>query len=176
MAERSSESAAMGAGEAGHSTAEMLRAGKDEAVDQTKAMVRDLADSQRQRAADSIGGMAQALHRSAGDLETENQMMARYTHLAADQLDQVSSYLRQSNLGDILTGTENFARRQPYWFLGGAVAAGFLVARFLKSSGEIPAEGRRSGLGKTAYVPPSSVTPGYGSTYETPVSNVGGTP
>jgi ElaB/YqjD/DUF883 family membrane-anchored ribosome-binding protein len=176
MAEPSSETVT-GVGEGGHSTADMLRAGKDEAVDQTKAMVRDLADSQRQRAADTIGGMAQALHRSAGDLETENQMMARYTHMAADQLEQMSNYLRQSNVGDLLTGAENFARRQPYWFIGSAVAAGFLVARFLKSSGGMEASGRLTAQGRagSAYAPGSTAAPGYGSGTSTATPSYGAT-
>lgn len=144
-----------------HSAADAIRAGKDEARD----MVRDLADRQRHRAAESLGGMASALHSSARDLEKESTTMARYTDVAADQLDRVAGYLRRADWNEIIEGAESFARRQPYWFIGGAVAAGFVLARFLKSSGGAPREGMgTAGRGGSAYAPgaPAPVG-GYGS-------------
>ncbi|MEW5729948.1 MAG: hypothetical protein AB1918_19125, partial [Pseudomonadota bacterium] len=129
--------------------------------------VRDMADRQRQRAAQSLGGMASALHKSARDLEKESGTMARYTDMAADRLDEAATYLRSADWHEIVNGAEGFARRQPYWFIGGAVAAGFVLARFLKSSG---GEGLREGMGGatgrggSAYAPGGTVTGGgYGS-------------
>ncbi|HSV28324.1 MAG TPA: hypothetical protein VLL76_02160, partial [Candidatus Omnitrophota bacterium] len=95
---------------------------------------------------------------------------------AAEQLDRVSNYLRQSDWNDILVGAENFARRQPYWFVGGAVAAGFLMARFLKSSGGMEAieQGGYASRRRTAqpsastYTGGSTTAPGYGSSTTSP--------
>lgn len=120
---------------AGSSPAGILGAGKDEALTEAKQMVREVADEQRKRAAGAIGGMAGALHKAAGDMQAENEMIGRYTNLAAERLDQVADYLRRSDWNDVLTGAEDMARRQPYWFVGGAVATGFLLARMIKSSG-----------------------------------------
>lgn len=112
----------------------ILKAGKDEALTEAKAMMRDAADEQRRRAAGAVGGIAGALHRAASDLEPKNETIGRYTHLAAQRLDEVADYLRNSRLDDVLTGAEDLARRQPYWFVGGAMAAGFLLARMVKGS------------------------------------------
>lgn len=109
--------------------------GTEEAVIEAKRMVREVADEQRRRAASMLGGVAGALHKAAGDMKSENEMIGRYTNIAAERLDQAAEYLRRSNWDDVLAGAEDMARRQPYWFVGGAMAAGFLLARMVKSSG-----------------------------------------
>jgi hypothetical protein len=129
-----------------HSAAEMLRVGTGQAIDEAKSMIADLANTQRRKAAENLVGVAQALHRTAGSLDAENKMMARYTEIAAERLDDVARYLKQANWGDLVDGAEDFARRQPTLFLGGAVVAGFAAARFIKSSGS-PATGARVGTG-----------------------------
>lgn len=133
-----------GAESSHRSPSEALRAGRDQALNEAKTAVRDMADQQRKRAADNIGGMASALHKAAGDLDSENKPVARYTHMAAEQLDRMAGYLRQSDWNDIIAGAENLARRNPSWFVGGMVAAGFLAARFIKSSGEAEFAMRRA--------------------------------
>lgn len=117
---------------AARSAAESLRAGRDQAVDEARAMVRDMVDTQRRKAAETLGDMAGALHRTAKDMGGENKTMARYTDMAAERIDDVVRYLRQSNLNDMISEAEDFARRQPWWVIGGAVAAGFVAARMIK--------------------------------------------
>lgn len=148
-----------------HSAAEALRAGTDQAVDEARDMVREIADRQRRRAAESLGGMASALHKSARDLEEESSTMARYTDLAAERLDEAAGYLRRADWNEIIEGAESFARRQPYWFIGGAVATGFVLARFLKSSGGAARQGAEvTGRGGSAYAPGASAAAGgYGT-------------
>ncbi|MGE5504792.1 MAG: hypothetical protein ACM31L_10245 [Actinomycetota bacterium] len=116
----------------GRGAGEVLRSGTDQAIDEAKEMVREAAEQQRIKAADMVGGVAQALHRTAGSMDSENKIMARYTHIAADRLDEAARWLKQAHWNEMLEGAEGFARRQPYWFIGGAVAAGFLAARLLK--------------------------------------------
>ena len=113
---------------------DILRAGRDQAFDEAKAAVVDVAETQRRRAVETIGGLAQALHKTAKEIDPENEIMARYTEIAADRLDSAARYLRQTRLGDFVEGAEDFARRQPWWFIGGAAAAGFVAARVFKSS------------------------------------------
>jgi hypothetical protein len=55
---------------------------------------------------------------------------------AAERVDRASDYLRQHELKDLLRDLEGLARRRPAAFLAGGVAAGFVLARFFKSSGE----------------------------------------
>lgn len=122
------------AGRGARTARDIFEAGREQAIDEAKAVVREVTDKQRFRAAETVGGVAQALHRAAGNLDAENETMARYTHMAAERLDDIARTLRQGNWGDMVAGAESFARRQPYWFIGGAVAAGFLVSRFIKSA------------------------------------------
>lgn len=159
----------------------ILRAGKDEAVREAQHMVRDIVEEQRSRAASQLGGMADALHKSARDLEQENKTMAKYTDMAAERLDDVARYLRQANWNDMMREAESFARRQPYWFIGGAVAAGFLAARFVKSAPSMKGTSRSTSEYVTEYATPrttqtvpgqtaagQTVTPGYGQSTTSP--------
>lgn len=99
--------------------------------------IRAAFEQQSHRAADQIGGVAQALHQAARQLDEENNgTAARYTVMAADRVEQFADTLRNSTVDDLVGQVESFARRQPEIFLGAAFGVGFLFARFIKSSGE----------------------------------------
>lgn len=121
---------------AGIRASDSLKAGGEKALQEAKTKMREAAESQRRRAVDAVGGMAGALHRAAHDLNAENETMGRYTDMAAERLDDVASYLRDTDWKQVVEGAEDFARRQPYLFVGGAMLAGFVLARFVKNSGE----------------------------------------
>jgi hypothetical protein len=95
-----------------------------------------LLDEQKDRAVDAVGGVAQVLRRTAQSLEGENEGIARYAEQAADQVERFTENIRERHLGDIVADLDDFARRQPTLFLIGAVAAGFVVGRFIASSAE----------------------------------------
>jgi hypothetical protein len=60
--------------------------------------------------------------------------VARYVDQVADSIDGFSTYLRHTDVGTIVDDAQDFARRQPALFLGGAFLVGTIAARFLKSS------------------------------------------
>jgi hypothetical protein len=100
----------------------------------------------KSRAAETLGGVAQSLRLSSQHLREQNQEgTGRYVEKAAQQVERLSSYLQNADVGEVVDQVEDFARRQPALFLGGAFALGLLGARFLKSSrrGEVgtPASG-----------------------------------
>jgi len=66
--------------------------------------------------------------------ERDQQLLSSYVERAADQIEQISDYLRDRNVEDFIDDAQDMARRQPALFVGGAFALGFLMARFLKSS------------------------------------------
>jgi hypothetical protein len=72
---------------------------------------------------------------------------------AAGGVSEISSYLRDRNVDDMLADAEDFARRQPELFLGGAFALGMLAARFFKSSSRPQEQGTlvRGGYGQQEY-------------------------
>lgn len=78
---------------------------------------------------------ADALRQTGGTLqERQEDAVADYANVAADQLEKFSGYLRQQDLGNILQEIQGFARRQPEVFVAGTLAAGFLLGRLFKSS------------------------------------------
>lgn len=132
-----------------------MRDVKDQVVEQAKTSFRQARDSaassltdSRNKAADSVGSIAGAV-RSTGDrLRSENQAsVANLTDSLADQVERISSYLRNRDLGGVREDLESFARRQPAVAIGVALAVGVLGARFIKSSQRSGGSGRRDSGG-----------------------------
>jgi hypothetical protein len=155
-------------------TAERLKASGDRMLADAKAKVLDAAESQRRRAAEAMGGVAGALRRAAGDIKPENETMGRYTDMAAERLDQFAGYLRSSNWSDVVEEAEDLARRQPVWFIGGAMAAGFLMARLIKNAAEPSSRRRdRDYSSRVSRRLPSASAVGYGTSTEAGVYPAG---
>jgi hypothetical protein len=161
----------------GTGTREQIRQVRDQVVDQAKTTFREardragssLADSRRQ-AADQIGNIAGAFHRTGETLRNDNQ--ERIAGLAdgfAGQVEQVAQYLRDADLQTIGRDIERLARERPAVVYGAAFAVGLLAARFFKSGASesddnqdawnpdagydrIRAGGEPAGLGRASYV------------------------
>lgn len=140
-----------------------------EQVDRAKDEGKARLEQQKHSFAGEIEGVVNALRSSASQLKNQEQgAAAGYVDNAADGLDNISHALRDQDFDALVERTEEFARHQPGVFFGGAVAAGFLLARFLKSSHKrvSPPSETRSGqssvseqTGRTAQdIPPSSTT------------------
>ena len=116
----------------------------NEVKEQTKQAAADakqhacsFAEEQKDEAADRVDGVADALRNAAGSLDDQDQtVMAGYARQAASGLDQVSNAISNRSLDDLFETVEDFAKRQPVAFVGGAALAGFVLARFAKSSAE----------------------------------------
>lgn len=96
--------------------------------------VQSRLDTQKHRAAESLSGVAQSLHATSQQLQGQQDGASRYVRQAADRVENLASHLQDRDVGEIIDEVEDFARRQPAVFLGGAFALGVLGARFLKSS------------------------------------------
>jgi hypothetical protein len=59
---------------------------------------------------------------------------ARYIHDAAERIDHAASDLRNRNFADIADGVRRLGQERPLALFGGAVLAGFVLTRFLKSA------------------------------------------
>lgn len=103
--------------------------------------VRDRAaaqlSSQKERATDGLGSVAQAVRQSTQHLRDNHQeTIAQYADKAADRIDRFSAQLRDRDVSEIAEDVQRFARKQPALFVGSAFALGILGARFLKSSSD----------------------------------------
>ena len=133
------------------SAADQARAVKQQARATTEEVTRDaremaaevkeqaysVAGRQKDVAAQQMGGWAQALRAASDDLRNRGQETAAgYVGQAADGLERTSGTVRTHDVDDLIGTVEHFARRQPVVFFGGAVAAGFGLARFMRSSAD----------------------------------------
>jgi hypothetical protein len=73
---------------------------------------------------------------AAVGLDAATRGLSELVDRAAEQVSRASDYLSDSDVKDLLHDLEGFARRRPAAFVGGSLAAGFVLARFFKSSGE----------------------------------------
>ncbi len=91
--------------------------------------------TQKDMATDSIGTFARAVRSTMQELrEHQHDTLAQYVDRAADQLERLSSGLKNKDVGDLFRDAQRVARRQPVVFVGSAFAIGLLGARFFKSS------------------------------------------
>jgi hypothetical protein len=88
----------------------------------------------KDQAAQQVGSVAGALREAGEKLQREDVAFGRLAENVAGQAERLSQYLRSHDLQTVVRDAEAFARRHPEIFLGGAVVAGMVATRFLKSS------------------------------------------
>lgn len=121
--------------EQAHEGLEQTRAHAAEAVKSAAETGSSFVDNQRRLFAVEIDGYACALHEAARQLHDQSQdRVGDYTERFASSLDSLAYNLRERDIRDSFDRFSDFARRQPMLFAGGAVAFGFLLTRFVKSS------------------------------------------
>lgn len=102
-----------------------------------KEQIRDaalsLADQRKGAAVGELGTLAGALRRAGTELSENSGLAGTAVNTIADRVDSISRSLDGKDLRGIMGDVEQFARRNPVAFVGGAVALGFIASRFLKS-------------------------------------------
>ena len=113
--------------------------------------------NQKHDASQRLTPITVALRETAQQLRKQGQApIAQYADRTSDQVERVSGYLRETEVDEMVDQARGFARSRPAIFLSGAVALGFLGARFLKSS----SQGAASGNGEpVAALPPAEGPP-----------------
>jgi|GEM_PF-6926854 len=114
--------------------------------EQAKRTMHETAESAREagtsflsngkvRAADELSHFSAAIRQAGQKLHEENDhQLAEYTDVIAEKIERVSGYLRQSDLGGLVSDVEQMTRRRPELVLGGMFLLGLGLSRFLKSS------------------------------------------
>ncbi|QBQ55756.1 hypothetical protein [Nitrosococcus wardiae] len=152
-------------------------------AEKAKAQGQSLLAERKSATADEIGGVAEALRKASHEMDQQEHppLITPYAERAAHSLEQFSHTLRERDVGTLMRQAEDFARRQPGVFIGGAVAAGFLLARFFRSSAlhseydyVHPSQASEVGGARPA-AGYGAATPGQGapSAYTPPASGVG---
>lgn len=96
-------------------------------------------DQAKEIGVEKIETVSDALRGAGQNLEGTGPL-PQLAEKAAEGIENLAHFIENKSIGDVFTGIESFARRQPALFLGGAVAFGILAGRFLKSSARRPAE------------------------------------
>jgi hypothetical protein len=113
--------------------AEIGTAAKDMAAEAT-GRVKSAMNEQKTASADYLGTIAGAVQRAAGEFDGAVPQAAQYIRQAAGQIETVANAVRERDVRELLGEVQEFARRQPTLFFGGAVVLGFAALRFFKSS------------------------------------------
>lgn len=122
----------------------------NQAAGQVKEKAASVIDEQKSHLASGITGVADSIRQigeNVGGGEEKDQIAAlagKYSDSLANQVEKISSYIDDRDIRELVKDVEQFARRNPLLFVGGAFALGVLAARFLKSSGGRQTSRKRS--------------------------------
>ena len=110
---------------------------------QAKEQAASRVDQQRQTLASGVQAVGQAFRSMGEDLRNREQgPVAQYAaemgHAVGGQAERLANYLQSRDIRQIITEAEDFARRSPALFLGGAFVLGLAASRFFKSSRPAP--------------------------------------
>lgn len=84
--------------------------------------------------ADYIGSLAQATGQAAHAFDNDLPQAAHYIRQASEHIQGVADTVRERDVRELVGEVQDFARKQPTLFFGGAVVLGFAALRFLKST------------------------------------------
>jgi len=108
---------------------QQARASAADAAEHGKSML----SRQKEAAADRVEQVAHAVRSGARELQGSDEA-GRYVEKAAERLESFGRQLREKDLNGLIADAQDMARRSPAAFFGGTVLAGFLLARFMKST------------------------------------------
>ncbi len=116
----------------------------------------------KELAVEKLSTVASALRRTSDQLRTEQSEITDYVASAARSVERLSGYLKTRSPSQLVGDLQSYARREPALFLGGALLAGLLGGRLLKSTAQSHTPGA-GGTGAPAPRPPSVVDGGGGA-------------
>ncbi len=132
-------------------TADSVGVVTTEAIDQVKDKASSVLGEQKTNLASGVASVADSIRQVGENLGKSNEsnqiasLAGKYGDSLAGQVEKFSSYLDDKEIKELVRDVEQFARRNPLVFVGGAFALGIFAARFLKSSGR--SQGSRKRLG-----------------------------
>jgi len=158
--------AGQAAGDVAETATEQAKAVTSEARQEAVTVVRELresvaeqADTQTRRAVGTLRQWAddlQGLARHAPDDSPAHGLVAQ----AAQGSQRAAEYLDRQGPQGLVADVEDFARRRPGVFLGGAVVAGFLVGRIAKAGYAAPRSSEQTSDRVPVSAPPGGVPEG----------------
>jgi hypothetical protein len=135
------------AAELGSTAAELGGEAKEQVINltqQAREQATEQVMSQKEKVVDTLETVALLLHQAGEHAhQQDKELLAAYVDKAAGQVAQWSETLEQQDVTQLTQSVTQFARREPMLFVGGALAAGFLGARFFRTSSQQPEQGQQ---------------------------------
>ncbi|HTV45870.1 MAG TPA: hypothetical protein VMF05_11170 [Stellaceae bacterium] len=101
----------------------------------TRETALSVADERKAQFARQVDGVATAVRAAARSLDgSEIHLVARYADRAAAQIEDLAHRVGERHWSELAGDLDRIARRQPAWFVAGAVALGFVAGRFFSPS------------------------------------------
>jgi hypothetical protein len=125
-----------------------VRVQAGEVAQQAQQQVQDVAGRAQGRLQEQIGSRTtqagEAVTSTASDLRSiaeelrnrDQETPAKLAEQVAEGAERLGSYLRDADGEKLMSDFEDLARRQPWAFVAGGIALGFVVSRFVKASGD----------------------------------------
>ena len=99
--------------------------------------VRGMAEQAKSQVAGSLDGLVQLAHEIVSRLgAADSSPVARFGHQAAGALSDWSATVHDKSVDELLEDSRAIVRRSPALALGVAVATGFALSRFLRSTAD----------------------------------------
>jgi hypothetical protein len=115
--------------------AEQVKQQAQQAGGQVKDRLREQVDQRSTQAGERVGATAQDVRSVAEELRKQGKdQPAKLAEQAADRVERVGGYLKESDADRILGDIEDFGRQKPWAIALGGLALGFAASRFLKAS------------------------------------------
>lgn len=132
-----------------------------EVKSQVGNQLREQVDQRSTQAGEQVSAVSKALRSSGEQLRNEgNDTPAKLIEGAAQHVDRIGSYLRDSDSNRILGDAESWARSRPWLAAAAGVLVGFAASRFLKASSGRRYDQLSSGNGGTPRALTTGTPPG----------------
>jgi hypothetical protein len=154
--------------EQGSAAVEEIKTAAQSPAREAQEAGRDFVHGQKENLAQRVHKYAEALRAASERLrDEEGNVLAEPAQKGAEQLERMSSYLREKEPADLLEDLETFARRKPEVVFGGLFVLGLATARFLKASRRRPwSAGTPEPVGDAGT---SAAAPAFSPTHSSPL-------
>ena len=112
-------------------------------LDDLLAMAGSLANSRKDYAAAQLESLADSVRQFSEAMPALPTMRA-YADTAADSLEELASYVVESDLSEMVSDAREFSRRHPLATFGGSIAAGLVITQIVQSRAQSLREGMES--------------------------------
>lgn len=115
---------------AGETARQQASALRDQAADRARSYAAD----GKERASGALDQFADLLEDAANQIDERlGRTYGGYAHDAAGQVHSLADYVRDSDVDDLVDDAREFVRKSPGVAIGIAAAAGFVLARIVRS-------------------------------------------